>query len=66
MILGLIGTSPIEGLKILDSLKKTSILEGDVCEFGVAQGKTSKLIASFLKNKNKKLQITIQYSYLNH
>ena len=64
LILGLIGTSPIEGLKILDSLKKTSILEGDVCEFGVAQGKTSKLIASFLKNKNKKLYLFDSFSGL--
>jgi len=64
LIFELIGTSPIEGLNILDSLKKTSILEGDVCEFGVAQGKTSKLIASFLKKNNKKLYLFDSFSGL--
>lgn len=49
------GTSLVEGLKILDSLNKTIEIDGDICEFGVAQGKTSKLIAYFIKETNKKL-----------
>ena len=44
-----VGTSLVEGLNIVNSLVKTSDIEGDVCEFGVAQGKTSKLIASLIK-----------------
>jgi O-methyltransferase len=51
----LMGTSLVEGLKIIDSLNKTINVSGDICEFGVAQGKTSKLIAYFIKNSNKKL-----------
>jgi len=51
----LIGTSLVGGLKILDSLNKTIEIDGDICEFGVAQGKTSKLIAYFIKETNKKL-----------
>tara|TARA_B100000780_G_scaffold273262_1_gene236569 strand:+ start:253 stop:1023 length:771 start_codon:yes stop_codon:yes gene_type:complete len=51
----LMGTSLVEGLKIIDSLNKTINVSGDICEFGVAQGKTSKLIAYFIKDSNKKL-----------
>jgi O-methyltransferase len=50
----LMGTSIVEGLKIIDSLNKTIKVNGDICEFGVAQGKTSKLIAYFIKDSNKK------------
>ena len=51
----LIGTSLVGGLKILDALNKTIEIDGDICEFRVAQGTTSKLIAHFIKNTNKKL-----------
>ena len=51
----LIAVSLVQGLKILDSLNKTIEIDGDICEFGVAQGKTSKLIAHFIKDTNKKL-----------
>ena len=53
----LIGTSLVEGLRILESLKNTENIDGDICEFGVAQGKTSKLIGCFIKNSNKKLYL---------
>ena len=46
----LMGTSLVEGLKIIESLNKTIKVDGDICEFGVAQGKTSKLIAYFIKD----------------
>ena len=49
----LMGTSLVEGLKIIDSLNKTIKVDGDICEFGVAQGKTSKLIAYFIKDSKK-------------
>ena len=53
----LLGTSLIEGIKIVESLNMTSNIDGDVCEFGVAQGKTSKLIGFFIKNSNKNLYL---------
>lgn len=42
----LIGTNICEGLYLLDALHKALKVEGDICEFGVAQGATSQLIAS--------------------
>ncbi len=42
----LIGTSVSEAIYIVESLHAGLRVEGDVCEFGVAQGATSKLIAS--------------------
>ncbi len=55
LITDLLGTSAIEAINILRSLKDTKMVNGDVCEFGVAQGKTSKLIASYIKDSEKKL-----------
>ena len=55
LLLDLKGTSLVEGLNIANSLIKVSNLEGDVCEFGVAQGKTSKLIGYIINNLDKKL-----------
>ena len=55
LLKNLLGTSLVEGLKIIDCLSKTKNIKGDICEFGVAQGKTSKLIAYFIKDSNKKL-----------
>ena len=42
---GLTGTSASEALHIVACLKKSLGSEGDVCEFGVAQGDTSALLA---------------------
>jgi hypothetical protein len=53
LLSNLIGTGFGEGLYLLDSLQKSLIIEGDICEFGVAQGATSALIANELKNTNK-------------
>ena len=41
----LIGTNICEGLYLVDALHKAMKVEGDICEFGVAQGATSQLIA---------------------
>ncbi len=57
LINSLIGTSVVEGLHIFESIIKTMDIKGDVCEFGVAQGKTSKLIGYLIKNTNKKLYL---------
>lgn len=42
------GTPPTEAYHIIQGLWRTRNLEGDVCEFGVAQGETSALIANEL------------------
>jgi len=55
LLKNLLGTSLVEGLKIIDCLNKTKNVKGDICEFGVAQGYTSKLIAFFIKDSVKKL-----------
>lgn len=45
----LLGTPPSEAYFIIQALAKCRELEGDVCEFGVAQGETSALIANEIK-----------------
>lgn len=44
----LIGTQPAEAWAIIRAMQETCHLPGDVCEFGVAQGATSALMASEL------------------
>ena len=51
------GTSLLESLKILKALNDTNNLKGDICEFGVAQGKTSKLMAYIIKDSEKKIYL---------
>jgi hypothetical protein len=53
LISDLEGTEPSESLYILNYLHKSLKLEGDVCEFGVANGATSALIAYEIKNTDK-------------
>lgn len=51
----LLGTPPSEAYFIVQALAKCIYLPGDVCEFGVAQGETSALIANEIaapSNKN--------------
>jgi hypothetical protein len=47
------GTEPSESLYILNYLHKALKLEGDVCEFGVANGATSALIAYEINKTDK-------------
>ncbi len=49
------GTTPTEAFYILHHLYRCLTLPGDVCEFGVAQGATSALLASELQNSDKNL-----------
>ena len=49
----LLGTPPSEAFFIIEAIAKTNSVEGDVCEFGVAQGETSALIANEIRNSNK-------------
>lgn len=53
----LLGTETIEGLFILNAIKKTIDIEGNICEYGVAQGATSTLIANTISHTNKKLYL---------
>jgi len=51
----LMGTQPTEAMYILMYLSKTMPMQGDVCEFGIAQGLTSALIANEILPSNKNL-----------
>jgi len=52
------GTPPSEAYFLINSLFKTNEISGDICEFGVAQGETSALIANEIKSlNNKKLHL---------
>ncbi len=53
----LIGTSISEAIYILESLHAGLQVEGDICEFGVAQGATSKLLASEIMDTDRELYL---------
>ena len=53
----LLGTPPSEAFFIVEAIAKTNSVEGDVCEFGVAQGETSALIANEISPSGKKLHL---------
>ena len=55
LITRLLGTGFIEAFYIINYLHQTLNLSGDVCEFGVAQGRTSALLAHEICNTQKKL-----------
>lgn len=57
LLIRLLGTAPSEAYFIIQALAKTRCLEGDVCEFGVAQGETSALIANEIRGTNKILHL---------
>ena len=51
----LLGTQIVEAMHLLNELHQCIGLEGDICEFGIAQGATSALIANEIRNTEKKL-----------
>jgi len=51
----LLGTPPSEAYFIIQALAKCKNIKGDVCEFGVAQGETSALIANEIALSSDKL-----------
>ena len=54
----LVGTPPAEAYFLVQALCKCRELPGDVCEFGVAEGETSALIANEIKfASNKRLHL---------
>ena len=57
MLKDLKGTSLVESLNIIESVILTLDIPGDVCEFGVAQGKTSKIISYLIKDTKKKIYL---------
>ena len=57
LLANLLGTSPWEAYFIVKALVKCQCLDGDICEFGVAQGATSALIANEIVSSNKTLHL---------
>ena len=55
LVAQLIGTQVFEAFYVLSALHGALGLEGDVCEFGVAQGATSALLANEIRNTGKSL-----------
>jgi O-methyltransferase len=53
----LLGTPPTEAFDIIAALAETSHEPGDVCEFGVAQGETSALIAEHIKEDGRSIHL---------
>jgi O-methyltransferase len=51
----LIGLTPPQGVYLMDLLAKTAHLNGAVCEMGVAQGRTSVLIAQEIAETSREL-----------
>jgi hypothetical protein len=52
---GLLGTHISEAIYIVGYLHKALKLQGDICEFGIAQGATSALLAHEIRETNKLL-----------
>jgi O-methyltransferase len=55
LIAGLVGTYPSEAMYVVNFLHRSLPLEGDVCEFGIAQGATSALLANEIRGTQKTL-----------
>lgn len=55
LMLKLAGTTISEAMWILDALHRTMGLPGDVCEFGVAHGRTSAMLANEIMSSDKNL-----------
>ena len=51
----LVGTSIGEGIHVVHYLHKSMSIPGDICEFGVAQGATSRLMANEIAESERKL-----------
>jgi O-methyltransferase len=59
----LFGTTVLEALYLIDRLGRSLDVDGDVCEFGVAQGRTSALIAATLLDKNSPKRLWLYDSF---
>lgn len=55
LIANLIGTTPSESIYLINYLHQSMKFDGDICEFGVAQGRTSTLLANEISGTNRNL-----------
>jgi hypothetical protein len=62
----LCGTPPAEAYFIINALFQTHDVNGDVCEFGVAQGETSALIANEILASDKKFHLFDSFQGLSN
>jgi O-methyltransferase len=53
----LLGTPPSEAYFIVQALAQSQRVQGDVCEFGVAQGETSALLANEIRSRKATLHL---------
>lgn len=54
-LVSLAGVTPAQAIYLLDGLQRTRSLGGAVCEMGVAQGRTSRLIARAIEESQREL-----------
>lgn len=64
LLAGLLGTGVSEAMYVLEFLHRSLKFEGDICEFGVAQGATSALIANEVRDTDKSLWLFDTFSGL--
>lgn len=55
LMVGLQGTGASEAMWVIGHLNRSLAVDGDICEFGVAQGATSALLANEIRQTSKKL-----------
>jgi hypothetical protein len=55
LIARLVGTYPSEAMYVVNFLHRSLGLDGDICEFGIAQGATSALMANEIRDTAKRL-----------
>ena len=65
LLQNLLGTEITEALHIISSVQKTLKLDGDICEFGIAQGATSALLANEIIDTNKSLWLFDSFNGLS-
>lgn len=61
----LLGTPISEGFYLLNYLHESLGIDGDICEFGVAQGATSAFLANEIKKTNKSIWLFDSFCGLN-
>jgi O-methyltransferase len=62
-LVNLTGTPVFQALFIMDALSKTQSIKGDVCEYGVATGRTSALIAATLNALQSRKRLWLYDSF---
>jgi O-methyltransferase len=62
-LINLAGTPVFQAFYIIDALRKTTGVPGDACEYGVATGRTSALMAASLLSINSKKRLWLYDSF---